>query len=112
MPGGCCGVSRHDKRGAIQYAKNPGNASNEIQQPCDSCTKTWRWFDGTGDHVKFSFKVFSSRKKTSSNPTLKARARRKANSREGVYFPFSIATMVWRVTFTFSANCCWVISPW
>lgn len=36
---------------------------------------------------------------------------RKATSRDGEYFAFSIATTVCRVTPISSANCCCVISP-
>src|SRR5271166_1108198 len=36
---------------------------------------------------------------------------RNAASRDGEYFPCSMAFTVWRVTRIFSANCCCVISP-
>src|SRR5512133_248578 len=37
---------------------------------------------------------------------------RNASSNEGEYLLLSMAIIVWRVTPTFSASSCWVISPW
>lgn len=67
-----------------------------------------KFFNNKYDY--FSESSFGGYENTSSSGVIKTRAIRKASSRVGEYFPFSMATIVCRVTPTLSANSCWVIS--